>query len=240
VTAQLPDAESVMNNARESGITGAVSADIALTIVEKNGSKRIRKIMMSTKSFPEGVEKRFIRFIDPPDVKGTSMLIFDYPEKADEMWIYLPALKKTRRIISSEKGKSFMNSEFTNADMSSPPVSDFSHKHITGSGIGEQYIIESTPSDEDKAEEYGYSRKVSYINKSDFQAKKIEFYNFDNELFKVIEIKEIRKLKDGKNIVTSMSATNNENGRKSEFVMDHITEGNKVDDSIFTLQNLER
>ena len=53
------------------------------------------------------------------------MLIIDNKNIADEMWIYLPALKKTRRIVSSEKGKSFMSSEFSNADMSSPTLSDF-------------------------------------------------------------------------------------------------------------------
>ena len=80
---------------------------------------------MMTKSYADGLEKRMIRFIEPADVRGTSMLVVDNKNSADEMWIYLPALKKTRRIVTSEKGKSFMSSEFSNADMASPAVSDF-------------------------------------------------------------------------------------------------------------------
>ena len=65
------------------------------------------------------------------------MLVVDNKNQADEMWIYLPALKKTRRIVSSEKGKSFMSSEFTNADMSSPALSDFENKYIVDSAEGD-------------------------------------------------------------------------------------------------------
>ncbi len=89
---------------------------------------------MTTKSYADGLEKRFIRFIEPADVRGTAMLIVDNENTADEMWIYLPALKKVRRIVSSEKGKSFMSSEFSNADISSPPISDFVNRHLDNSG----------------------------------------------------------------------------------------------------------
>ena len=130
-----------------------------------------------------------IRFIEPADVRGTSMLVFDNKNSADEMWIYLPALKKTRRIVTSEKGKSFMSSEFSNADMASPAIPDFTYRHLEKSGTNNQWIIESTPVNEDKADEYGFSRKISYVSMDKNQVQKMEFYNFDNELFKVIEIK---------------------------------------------------
>lgn len=195
---------------------------------------------MSTKSFPDGVEKRFIRFIEPADVRGTAMLVADNKDASDEMWIYLPALKKTRRIISSEKGKSFMSSEFSNADMSSPALSDFVNKHLEESGKNNQWIIESRPVDEDKADDYGYLRKISYISKGKYQILKMAFYNFDNEIFKTIEITGIYPLQDGKFIIKSMIANNLTTGRRSEITMTNITEGAKVDDSVFTLQNLER
>ena len=63
------------------------------------------------------------------------------------MWIYLPALKRTRRIVSNEKGKSFMSSEFSNADMTSPSLSDFKISHSPASGQDEQWMIESRPVD---------------------------------------------------------------------------------------------
>jgi hypothetical protein len=239
-TGQQPDAGLIMSKSRELSLTGSMSATISLSITEKGGSSRFRTISMTTKSYPDGLEKRFIKFIEPPDVRGTAMLVIDYKDIPDEMWIYLPALKKTRRIVSSEKGKSFMSSEFSNADMSSPTLSDFVSKHITGSGNDNQWIIESKPVNEDKADEYGYSRKISYISMDKYQILKMEFYNFDNELFKVIEIKSIYPLPEGKFIIKNMIANNVLTGRKSEISFTNISAGIKVDDSVFSLQNLER
>jgi len=229
-----------MNISRDLSITGSLSANINLTITEKSGSIRNRTISMTSKSYPDGLEKRFIRFIEPADVKGTSMLVFDNKNIADEMWIYLPALKKTRRIVTTEKGKSFMSSEFSNADMASPSVSDFTHRHLKESGTNNQWIIESTPVNEDKADEYGYSRKLSYVSINNNQVQKMEFYNFDNELFKIIEIKSIFPLTDGKFMVKDMVASNLATNRKSQILFTKINEGIKVDDSYFTVQNLER
>lgn len=238
--AQQPDAGQIMSKSRDLSITGSLSANINLTITEKGGAIRNRTIAMTTKSYTDGLEKRFIRFIEPADVRGTAMLVVDNKNMADEMWIYLPALKKTRRIVTSEKGKSFMSSEFSNADMSSPTLSDFVNRHLNKSGINNQWIIESVPVNEDKADEYGYSRKISYISIDKNQVQKMEFYNFDNELFKIIEIKSIFPLSDGKYLVKNMVASNLNTSRKSEIIFSNIDEGIKVDDSYFTIQNLER
>jgi hypothetical protein len=229
-----------MNKSRDLSITGSFSANINLTITEKSGSMRNRVISMTSKSYPDGLEKRFIRFIEPADIRGTSMLVFDNKNIADEMWIYLPALKKTRRIVTSEKGKSFMSSEFSNADMASPSVSDFIHRHLDNSGANNLWIIESTPVNEVKADEYGYSKKISYVSTKNNQVQKMEYYNFDNDLFKVIEIKSIFPLTDGKFMVKDMVASNLATSRKSQILFTNINEGIKIEDSYFTVQNLER
>jgi hypothetical protein len=238
--AQLPDANQIMTRSRELTLTGSMSATLRLTITEKNGSVRNRTISMIARSFPDGSEKRIIRFLEPADVKGTGILIYDNRDSQDEMWIYLPALKKTRRIVSSEKGKGFMNSEFSNSDMTSPTLSDFNHKHTSGSGENNQWIIESTPVSAEKEDEYGYSKKISFLNTETSQIKKMEFYNFNNQLFKTIEIKEVQLLGEGKYIIKDMKASNLSNGRSSEIQMDKITTNVTVENSVFTVQNLER
>lgn len=238
--AQQPDASQIMAKSRDQSITGSLNATVVLTITEKGGSTRNRTISMMTKSYADGLEKRIIRFIEPADVRGTSMLVFDNKNTADDMWIYLPALKKTRRIVTSEKGKSFMSSEFSNADMSSPSVSDFTYKHLEKSGTNNQWIIESIPVNEDKADEYGYSKKISYISIDNNQVLKMEFYNFDKVLSKVIEIKSIFPLSDGKFMVKNMVASNLNTNRKSEILFTKINEGEQIEDSNFTIQNLER
>jgi outer membrane lipoprotein-sorting protein len=229
-----------MNKSRDLTLTGSLSATVYLTITEKNNSVRNRTISMQTKSYPDGVEKRLIRFVEPADVRGTSMLIFDNKSLADEMWIYLPALKKTRRIVSSEKGKNFMSSEFSNADMSSPTLSDFKNRHLQKSGEDNLWIIESVPADDDKADEYGYSKKISFISADNYIVKKMEFYDFDNKLFKEIEIKNVQPGTDGRYLVSNMTSRNISNGRSSELKFGNIKMDAVIDDSVFTLQNLEK
>lgn len=238
--AQQPGAEQIMSQSRDLTLIESLGSTITLNINEKNGTSRRRVISMVSGSFPGGTEKRMIKFIEPADVRGTAMLIVDNKNISDDMWIYLPALKKTRRIVSSEKGKSFMSSEFSNADMSSPAPADFTNKHLAGSGEQGQWIIESTPANAEKADEYGYSRKISYITSDRCILKRIEFYNFDNVLFKVLEIKDVFPLEGGKYIIKNMMATNHVNGRSSEILLDKINTSTKIEGSVFSLQNLER
>ena len=238
--AQLPDATQIMSKSRDLTLTGSMSSNISLTITEKGGSIRKRTISMITKSYPDGSEKRLIKFIEPADVRGTALLITDNKNIPDEMWIYLPALKKTRRIVSSEKGKSFMSSEFSNSDMSSPSLSDFTYKHLTGSGDNKLWIIESTPLNNEKDDEYGFSKKISWFNSDTWQLIKMEYYNFDNQLFKIIEIKGILPLTDGKYTIKNMLARNLNTGRSSEILLDKIATNAKIEDSVLSLQNLER
>ena len=221
-------------------MVGSMQATISLSITEKNGAKRNRTIAMTTKSFSGGLEKRFIKFLEPADVRGTAMLIVDNKDITDEIWIYLPALRKTRRISSSENGKSFMSSEFTNADMASPKLADFKSRHLESSGMNNIWIIESVPISEDKADEYGYSKKISYISNDKLLVKKMEFYNFDNELFKTIEMRDFHATPEGKFMVSDMIASNIVTNRKSEILFNNIVDQVKVDETFFSVQNLER
>jgi hypothetical protein len=237
---QLPDATAIMVRTRDMTMTGSIKSTISLIITEKGGMTRKRTISMVTKSYTDGSEKRMIKFLQPPDVRGTALLIIDNKNTADEMWIYLPALKRTRRIVSSENGKSFMNSEFSNSDMTSPSLTDFAYKHLPGSGENKEWIIESTLVNNELADDYGYLRKISYFNSDNWQIKKMEFYNYDNQLFKTIIIKSTLSVKDGKYIVKDMTAKNLITGRSSEIIMDNVSTDVSLEDSVFSLQNLER
>ncbi len=222
-------------------MSGNIQSDVTLTITEKNGSVRTRKLNMITKSYDDGTIKRMVKFIDPADVRGTAMLIVDNKESQDDMWIYLPALKKTRRIVSTEKGKSFMSSEFSNADMSSGSNADFKIKHLPESGKNDTWVIESVPVSEDKADEYGYSKKVTFLDMGSLKTKKIDFYNFDGELFKTIEILATQPLagKEGY-VMTDMLAVNHLNGRSSRVKFDKVNTSASIPDNTFIAANLSR
>lgn len=221
-------------------MSGNLQSTTTLTITEKNGSTRTRKVAMQAKT-TGGTEKRMIKFLDPADVRGTAMLIIDNEETQDDMWIYLPALKKTRRIVSSEKGKSFMSSEFSNADMTSAALADFKIEHMPESGKNETWLIESVPVSEEKADEYGYSRKITWLDRKDLKVKKIEFFNFDGELFKTIDIVATQPVagKEGY-IMTEMYVRNHINGRSSRIKFDELNTASVIPESAFTVEALGR
>ncbi len=128
-----PDGREIMQKSRDVSKLDGMEAISTLRIYDAKGRERVRETSMASKLFESGaIEKRIIRFLAPAEVKGTGMLIYDYDQRNDDMWIYMPALRKTRRIISNEKSKSFMGSEFSNADMSAPSLEDFNYT-ITGS-----------------------------------------------------------------------------------------------------------
>ena len=231
-------AGEIMDKSRNAMKVESFEAIASLNITDSKGRVRERSNVTASKSYDDGTEKRLIKFLSPADVEGTTMLIYDYDQGQDDMWIYLPALKRTRRIVSSEKGKSFMGSEFTNADMSSPPTEDFDHTIIDESD--NYYVIESKPVDRDKEDEYGYSRKISTIKKNNYVVSKMDFYDSYNELFKTILIKDVREISGEKFIISHMTAENFSNARSSEIVMSEIRAGTQIRDELFDVTKLGR
>lgn len=194
-------------------------------------------------SFPDGTEKRLIRFHAPAEVRGTGILIYDYKEKGDDMWIYLPALRKTRRIVSREKSKSFMGSEFSNANLSAPALDDFTYL-VSGSEMYEgkkMLLLESRPVDMDKEDEYGFSRTVSWMDDNNYLVYRIDYYDMDGTLFKTITNEKFEPITNekGKFMVTEMKAQNLENERHSEMLIRDLRFV-EIDPSIYSVANLER
>ncbi len=198
---------------------------------------------MASKTFEDSTEKRIIKFLAPAEVEGTGILIFDYENEADDMWVYLPALRKTRRIVSSEKSSSFMGSEFSNADMTVPSLEDFKYNLLGTEKTGgvDCWKIESVPVNMDKEEEFGYSRSVRWIGRNDFIVRKSAYFGHDRNLIKEIETIEFELLDidKGKYMITDMLVNNFRNGRSSRMKMDEI-EIAETDDSYFTVSYLER
>ena len=186
--------------------------------------------------------KTLLKFKAPADVKGIGLLIYDYDEKSDDMWIYLPALRKTRRIVSSEKGKSFMGSEFTNADMSIPNPDDFSYKVLGEESLNSKmcWKIESSCKDEDIEDENGYSRKLSWIDKESSVCYKIEFYDFDNVLHKVQSISEYTPQKNGKYFAYLMEMKNVQNKRTSIMTVNSLTLDSNLSEQSFSPTMLDK
>ncbi len=239
------DAREIMEQAREASKFRGLEAVSTLKIYDAKGRQRVRQTSMASREFDNGAtEKRIIRFLSPAEVRGTGMLIYDYQEKNDDMWIYMPALRKTRRIVSNEKSKSFMGSEFSNADMSAPNLDDFNYSLLRLESIDDAdcWVIESIPINEDVMDEMGFDRKVSWIGKKDYVQRKAEYYNEDEEVFKRFTATNIKAIDPAgkKFMATHMEMLNEENGRRSVMTMDKIQYNPDVKEEYFTLAYLEK
>ncbi len=224
-----------------SGVEGIAT----LTIVDSKGRERVRKISQARKLFDNAdTEKSIIKFLEPADVKGTGLLTYSYEKKDDDIWLYLPALRKTRRIVSSEKASSFMGSEFSYADIITPDIDDFGYKLVETENIDgiECWKIEITPNTEDIADENGFSKKIVFIAKKDYVIRKAVYYDLDSELHKTMTVKSIKKLdeKNQRYVLTHMEMINEQNGRSSSFVFSKVMFSPNVKDEYFTTTYLER
>ncbi len=165
---------------------------LTMTLINSNGSTRVRKIKQFTKDLGS-VEKSIMFFLSPADVKNTSFMNWSYDnDKPDDQWIYLPALKKVKRISSDSKSDYFMGSDFTYDDLGDRKLDADVHKLLreeTVDGIA-CYVVESVPKDED----YIYSKTITWIRKENFVGLKKDFYDEDGELLKTLSIKEVKHI----------------------------------------------
>ena len=216
-----------------------------LTIIDAKGMERLRKIEQISKLYDNGrTEKNLIRFLSPADVKGTGLLTFDYEEQNDDLWLYIPALRKTRRIVSNEKSKSFMGSEFSYSDITPPPLDDFQYNAIGNDNANGENCqkIEIIPNSKKIMDENGFSKKIVYIANSNNVMRKAVYYDSNDRLCKemnVLEIKEIDTV-NHKYAPIYMVIENKLNGRKSVIAVDKINFNPDISDESFTPRFLER
>ncbi|MDD2196905.1 MAG: outer membrane lipoprotein-sorting protein [Bacteroidales bacterium] len=211
-----------------------------LYIHDNRGNTRERQVAVATRKFGD-VTKTMMRFLSPADVQGTSILIHDYENKGDDMWVYLPSMRRTRRIVTTEKGKSFMGSEFSNADMSRPNIDDFTY-----SLLGEETVngkdcwkVESLAKSREVESEYGFKRRVSYIEKSTYLIQKSELYDRMDKLNKIMTLGDYRKQSNGRYFSYQMEMKNVQNNRRSEMKVNNFQLGSKLSEDKFSVSSLE-
>jgi hypothetical protein len=233
------NARQIIDKASESIDFESSEMISTLKIYDDKGNIRIRQIANATQKYGE-TTKTMIKFLSPAEVKGTSLLIYDYDKKDDDMWIYLPALRKSRRIISSEKGKSFMGSEFSNADMSKPNPGDFTYT-LTGSEMfagKECWKVEAICVSDEIVKNYGFRSKISWIEKSNFLTLKTICRDVAGRDEKAMTLSDYRLQKNGRYFAFRMEMENQINHRKSEIIIDKFQSGSTLSEDNFTVASL--
>lgn len=240
-----PTAREIMEKLAENRRIDGSESVMTMVMYNAKGQKRVRKFALITKLYDSGkTEKKMSRFIEPAEVKGTGILTFDYETKDDDVWLFMPALRKTRRIISSEKSKSFMGSEFSYWDLNIPNLDDFKYKLVKEDKVDgvDCWLLEVAAKNDDIAEESGYLKQQLWVGKTDFVPRKGLFYDLDGELIKQLSAKNVKLIDPAKKRYRAMfmEMSNKQNGRRSSIKIEKIEVSRKVKDEYFTTRYLER
>jgi len=187
-TAFADDAARGLEIAKEVDLrdTGFVdsTAQMKMTLKNKQGQTNIREVKVKTLEVDGDGDKGLSIFNTPKDIKGTASLTYSHALKPDEQWLYLPALKRVKRISSKNKSGPFMGSEFAYEDISSQEVEKYTYKYIKDEKINgiDTFVIERYPA----YKHSGYTRQVAWINKQEYRPEKIDFYDRKNVLLKTL------------------------------------------------------
>ncbi len=218
------------------------SSEITMKLINKKGKVRERKIV--SYSMDVGKEKKdsktLMFFKYPGDVKGTGFLTWDYDKigKDDDRWLYLPAMKKTRRISgSSAKKDYFMGTDFTYDDMGDRNIDEDTHKLLREETIDNHkcWVVESTSKDKRDI----YSKKISWVRKDNDMVVKVEYYDKKNKLHRKLIISDIVKVDDIW-VAKKMQMTNVQTKHQTILLIENPKFNINIKESSFTVSNLEK
>lgn len=217
---------------------GDSQAEMSMILRNAQRQKTERKMRIKSLEMLDDGDKGLTIFDQPRDVKGTAFLNFSHAMKPDDQWMYLPALKRVKRIASRNKSGPFMGSEFAFEDMSSFELEKFTFKYLRD----EQYkgtamfVVEQRPTDKYS----GYTRQVAWLDKEHYRPFKVEFYDRKNSLLKVLTVSDYQLYLDKYWRAHRATMVNKINGKSTELVTHKITFNTGLTDKHFNKSTLKR
>ncbi len=211
---------------------------MTLTLTNSRGKTRVRTVTSFDKDY--GVDTRTLMYFEAPaDVKGTGFLQFEYedPERQDDKWLYMPALKRARRIAGSSKNEYFMGTDFTYDDLGDRSVNEDVHELLRTEEFGgpECWVVEAVPVDEG----YMYSRVVRWIRKDVLLPARVEFYERQGELLKILTVVDVREV-DGFWSIYEMEMENVLEEHRTTIAYEDLHYNVGLSDNLFRVSTLER
>lgn len=225
-------AQKIFN--RDRGSDSVSSAQMVL--ISKSGNKRIRQFT-NKRMLKNNLESQIIRFTSPADIDGTGFLTIEKPGWQTEQFLFLPALRRTRRIVTSQKSSRFVNSDFTYEDMERHPVDDYTYK-ITGTrkiGNMDCYTLETRPG---KGIESQYSRTLSQVAMKSLVPVFVQYFDKKGKHIKTYKVLKLDKIQD----IWTESTVSMENlvkRHKTYIKIDTITYNTYIDIDIISRKALE-
>jgi len=225
-------------DARDSGF-GDYTANMTMILRNKQGKESTRKIRSKTLEVVNDGDKSLSIFDTPKDVKGTAFLSFSHKQGDDEQWLYLPALKRVKRINSRNKSGSFMGSEFAYEDIASQEVEKYTYKHLREEELNGQlcFVGESYPVDTKNS---GYTKRISWVDKAEYRIQKVDFYDRKNSLLKTLIVSGYQQYLGRYWRADSMEMKNHQTGKSTSLLWTDYRFKTGLSDRDFNSTSLKR
>ncbi len=215
-------------------------ARVVMELITAEGKKRTRVLTMLRRNDPKGLQQKyFLYFHEPGDVRRTAFLVWKYPEKDDDRWIFIPAVNMTRRIAARDSRSSFVGSDFSYEDVSGRDVGADAHVLLREEKLADAhcYVIQSAP-----RAPGDFSRKVSWIDQTSFLPLKEEYYDAQNQLARVFTADRIEAISGKSTYPTVVKRTmkNVQSGHRTEVFFEGVAYDVGIEVDMFTERALQQ
>ncbi|MCZ8343073.1 MAG: outer membrane lipoprotein-sorting protein [Leptospira sp.] len=225
-------------------VSGSVS-ESTFILIDKSGQERKRKTISYTRLSSNGVDNiRTTKFLSPADAKGTGILIAENQSGDDDISLYLPALKKIRKIAAGGKKDSFVGTDFSYSDIVGFRTDDWIYKSLGETNVQGKvcYLIEATAKTEKVSQSTGYTKRILKIQKDNLLALAGESYDENGDLLKKFSFSEYEQVEPSKNRWWSMKAEiqNVQTGHKTIILTENFKLDTSLEDKYFSARFLEK
>ena len=210
-----------------------------MVLRNKQGQESQRQLRLKVLEVAEDGDKSLFVFDEPRDVKQTALLIHSHREKADEQWLYLPALKRVKRISSSNRSGSFMGSEFAYEDMGAPEVEKFTYRYLRDEPCGDLTctVSERVPIDEKSS---GYHRQLVWRDRDELRVWKVQYYDRKDAHLKTLTLGNYEQYLDRYWQAGEMTMVNHLTGKSTTLTWTDFQFQTKLNERDFTQTGLRR
>ena len=240
-----PKARAIMEKVDAVDDGDNMAADMKMILIDKNGNTRERTM----RTFAKDVGKdtyQIIFFTEPAAVKDTGFLTYDYddPDKEDDQWLYLPALKKTKRIAASDKTDSFMGSDFSYADMTEAELENYNYKLIKEDEVyGKKvWLIEAIPVNQKVIDTFGYSKSLLFVRQDNYVIVRAVLWLANSNEIKFMDVKKLDQV-DGIWVAEETHMTTKKGQTTTHqtiMLRENVAFNQNLDESLFTELSLEK
>jgi hypothetical protein len=243
--ADVPKARAIMEkvDARDDG--DSMISDMKMILIDKNQQTRERTMRSFSQDRGEDTYQ-LIFFSGPPAVKDTGFLTYDYddPDKDDDQWLYLPALKKTKRIAAGDKTDSFMGSDFSYADMTKSELDNYNYKLLKEDTVDghKTWIIEAVPRTQKVIDTFGYTKSIVFVRQDNYVMVRAVSWVAESSNLKYLDVKQLENI-DGIWVAMENHMTTKRDKttlHKTILLRENVKFNQPMDENLFTVRRLEK